>query len=98
MGITTTEVVNDSDLYISVYLPDLMVGTVGGGTGLATQKEALELFGVAGGSPSGEEGRNAQRFAEIVGGAVLAGEISLLSSLTEGTLARAHKTLARGGK
>ncbi|MBI4097497.1 MAG: hypothetical protein HY426_00480, partial [Candidatus Levybacteria bacterium] len=37
-------------------------------------------------------------FAEIIGGAVLAGEISLLSSLSEGSLASAHKRLGRGGK
>ncbi|MBI3386069.1 3-hydroxy-3-methylglutaryl-CoA reductase, partial [Candidatus Gottesmanbacteria bacterium] len=43
-------------------------------------------------------GENSQRFAEIIAGAVLAGEISLLASEGEGTLARAHKTLARGGK
>ncbi len=100
MGITTVEKVKseDEDLYVSVYLPDLMVGTVGGGTGLATQKEALELLGVAGGSPVGEEGENAQRLAEIVAASVLAGEISLLASEAEGSLARAHERLARGGK
>lgn len=94
IGITTTEVVDGNDLYVSIVLPDLMVGTVGGGTGLATQKEALELLGVAGGN----SGKNSQRFAEIVGAAVLAGEISLLSSLEEGTLAQAHARLARGAK
>lgn len=91
-GVTTMEVVDRNDLYVSVYLPDLMVGTVGGGTGLATQKEALELLGVAGGN----EGKNAQRLAEIVAAVVLAGEISLLSSLEEGTLAKAHERLGRG--
>lgn len=92
LGMTTAEVVNGKDLYVSVYLPDLMVGTVGGGTGLATQKEALEILGVFGGN----EGKNSQKFAEIIGAAVLAGEISLLSSLAEGTLVRAHERLARG--
>lgn len=93
MGITTCEI-DGNDLYMSVYLPDLMVGTVGGGTSLATQKEALTLLGVAG----GDNGKRAQQFAEIVGAAVLAGEISLLSSLAQGTLAVSHQTLARGGK
>jgi hydroxymethylglutaryl-CoA reductase (NADPH) len=88
LGMTTTEIINGKDLYVSVYLPDLMVGKVGGGTGLATQHEALKLLGV----------ENSQKFAEIVAGAVLAGEISLLASLSEGTLAKAHKILARGGK
>ena len=75
-----------------VYVPDLMVGTVGGGTGLATQNEALQLLGVAGGN----NGENSKRFAEIIGAAVLAGEISLLASLEEGSLATAHKRLGRG--
>lgn len=88
LGITTAEVINGKGLYMSVYLPDLMLGTVGGGTGLATQKEALSILGV----------KNAERFAELVAGAVLAGEISLLASLSEGSLARAHQKLARGGK
>jgi hydroxymethylglutaryl-CoA reductase (NADPH) len=99
-GITTCEVVKIDNsklkienygLYVSVYLPDLMVGTVGGGTGLATQKEALSLLQVAG----GKRGENAQKFAEIAGATVLAGEISLLASLAEGSLARAHQRLAR---
>lgn len=94
LGVTTTELVNGKDLYVSVYLPDLMVGTVGGGTGLATQKEALELLGVAGGN----QGKNKQRLAEIVGATVLAGEISLLASLAEGSLAKAHQALARGNE
>lgn len=94
LGMTTAEIVNGKDLYVSVYLPDLMVGTVGGGTGLGTQKEALEILGVFGGN----EGKNSQKFAEIVAGAVLAGEISLLASLSEGTLTKAHQELARGVK
>ncbi len=95
LGVTTAEVVNGSDLYVGIYLPDLMVGTVGGGTTLETQQEALHMLGVAGGSPDGENGKHAQRLAEIVGAAVLAGEISLLSSLEEGTLAKAHQKLGR---
>lgn len=104
MGITICEIVSSpqpaspaggsqvASLYISVCLPDLMVGTVGGGTGLATQSEALSILGVQG----GDEGKNSLRFAEIIAGAVLAGEISLLASLSVGTLARSHKALARG--
>lgn len=87
MGITTAEV-DGKDLYMSVVLPDLMVGIVGGGTGLSTQKEALSIVGA----------KTSQEFAEVVGAAVLAGEISLLSSLAEGTLVRAHQALARGVK
>ena len=102
LGVTTTEVISSqftvgsgqkkNDLYVSVYLPDLMVGTVGGGTGLPTQQEALNLLGVAG----GDRGSNSKRLAEIIAAAVLAGEISLLASEAEGTLAKAHQKLGRG--
>ncbi len=101
MGITTTKGLKNGDLYFSVYLPDLMVGTVGGGTNLATQKEALSILGVAGALPAGRqgnEGKNSEKFAEIIAAAVLAGEISLLASLSEGTLAKAHEKLGRGKK
>ena len=91
MGITTTKVLPKGDLYVSIYLPALIVGTVGGGTGLATQKEALEILGVEGEN-------NVGTFAEIIGGAVLAGELSLLASLAQGSLGRAHKELGRGEK
>ncbi len=93
-GITTIEVRSDGSLYAAVSLPDLVVGTVGGGTTLATQKEALSILGVAGGNA----GKNAQKFAEIIGGAVLAGELSLLASLAENSLATAHQKLGRGQK
>lgn len=86
MGITTAEVVDGESLYVSVVLPDLMVGIVGGGTGLATQKEALSIVGA----------KTSQELAEVIGAAVLAGEISLLASLSEGTLVQAHQRLGRG--
>ncbi|HUD19201.1 MAG TPA: hydroxymethylglutaryl-CoA reductase [Patescibacteria group bacterium] len=98
LGVTTAEVLPGGALYMCVYVPDLMIGTVGGGTGLGTQREALSMLGVAGSSPQGDGGTNARHFAEIVGAAVLAGEISLLASLEEGTLAKAHQSLARGNQ
>lgn len=85
-GITTVKAMSNGDLYVSVYLPSLLVGTVGGGTTLATQQEALKILGVIG---------KTEAFAEVVGSAVLAGEISLLSSLSEGSLSKAHRTLGR---
>lgn len=90
LGITTTDIDNDQ-LAVAIHLPDLPIGTVGGGTLLPSQQECLNILGVAGGN----EGKNARAFAEIVGAAVLAGEISLLASLAEGSLAKAHKKLAR---
>ncbi|MBU4099090.1 hydroxymethylglutaryl-CoA reductase [Patescibacteria group bacterium] len=93
MGVTTVE--DDKEgLYISVYLPDLVVGTVGGGTSLATQKEALRIMGL----DAQKEKGTGQKLAEIIGAAVLAGEISLLASLAENSLTKAHKKLGRGIK
>lgn len=91
IGITSTEM-HDNGLSVSVYLPDLPVGTVGGGTSLPSQRESLDILGLAGGNG----GMNASRLAEITGAAVLAGEISLLAALSVGQLTHAHKKLARG--
>ena len=93
---TWMEETPEGDLYVSVTLPSLEVGTVGGGTWLPTQREALALLGVQG---SGEEtGLNAIRFAEIVAATVLAGEINLIAAIASGVLARAHEKLGRGKK
>ncbi|MEB3807009.1 MAG: hydroxymethylglutaryl-CoA reductase (NADPH) [Desulfurococcales archaeon] len=83
------------DLYISVTLPSLEVGTVGGGTRLPTQREALSIMGVAGGGEP--PGVNALKLAEIIGATVLAGELNLLAALASDHLARAHELLGRGG-
>ena len=85
LGITTAKILESGDLYVSVYLPSLMVGTVGGGTKYATQREALQLLNVT----------HSQELVEVIAGAVLAGEISLIASQCEGTLACAHEKLAR---
>lgn len=94
MGFTWTELRNN-DLYISVTLPSLEVGTVGGGTRLPTQREALKLLGVEGGG--NPPGVNARKLAEIIAASVLAGELSLLAALSVGHLAKAHEKLGRGG-
>lgn len=91
LGITVTEVI-DTGLYISIHLPDLPIGTVGGGTGLPSQKEMLMLLGCFG----GDGGKNAAKLAEIAGGTVLAGELSLLAALSVGSLASSHQRFARG--
>lgn len=94
MGITTAEIVN-GDLYLTVTLPSLEVGTVGGGTRLPTQREALEMLGCyGGGDPAGS---NAKKFAEIIASTVLAGELSLLSALAAQHLVEAHVRLGRAG-
>ncbi|MDO8503772.1 MAG: hydroxymethylglutaryl-CoA reductase (NADPH) [bacterium] len=88
LGVTTAEVLGSGDLYFSVYLPSLVVGTVGGGTHLPTQYEALKIMGV----------KNAIEYSRVVAAAVLSGELSLLASLTQGTLAKAHQRLGRKGQ
>ena len=85
MGVTTSKVLKNGDLYVSVYLPAVMIGTVGGGTKLKTKQEAQSIIGA----------KNSIELAEVLGGAVLAGEISLLASLAEGTLAKTHQKLGR---
>ena len=85
LGVTRAKIIKKGNLYISVYMPSLMVGTIGGGTKLKTKQEALSIIGA----------KNSEEFAEVLTGTVLAGEISLLASLAQGTLAKVHKKLGR---
>jgi len=91
----TTASVRDGDLYFSTTLPAVELGTVGGGTALPTQNEALRLLGVAGGGEP--PGANARELAEVVAGAVLAGELSLHAALGSRHLEEAHTRLGRDG-
>ena len=92
LGFTTAEKTPEG-VNFTVTLPDIQVGTVGGGTGLKTQKECLSILGVSGaGSPPGT---NSKKLAEIVAATVLAGEISLLGALCTKDLAKAHRELNR---
>jgi hydroxymethylglutaryl-CoA reductase (NADPH) len=88
IGITTATEEDNGDLYFSVTLPDVPVATIGGGTSIDTARECLEIMGVYG-------NEKVFKFAEIIAGTVLAGELSLLAALAAGHLARAHKELGR---
>ncbi|WP_052572929.1 hydroxymethylglutaryl-CoA reductase [Haloferula sp. BvORR071] len=90
-GVTRFEVTEEGDLYSTVTLPGIMVGTVGGGTRLPTQKACLELMGLAGAG-------KARALAEVCAGLLLAGELSIIGALSAGHFARAHRKLARGKK
>jgi hydroxymethylglutaryl-CoA reductase (NADPH) len=91
-AITTAEAREDG-LYASVNLASLEVGTVGGGTKLPTQREALDVLGVrGGGDPAGS---NADALAEIIAAGALAGELSLLAALASRRLSSAHAELGR---
>ncbi|HZH87934.1 MAG TPA: hypothetical protein VFD78_02015, partial [Chitinophagaceae bacterium] len=88
VGITRMEVNQDGDLYCSVTLPNLIVGTVGGGTSLPTQRECLDIMGCLG------QGKS-RRFAEICAAVVLAGELSIAAAISEGHFTKAHQYLGR---
>ncbi|TVR69523.1 MAG: 3-hydroxy-3-methylglutaryl-CoA reductase [Marinilabiliales bacterium] len=76
------------DLYVSLNLPSLVVGTVGGGVSLPTQRECLEIIGCYGRGKS-------KKFAEIVAATILAGEISLISAIVAGDFIKAHERYGR---
>jgi hydroxymethylglutaryl-CoA reductase (NADPH) len=89
VGVTRMELDPQGDLYASVTLPSIMVGTVGGGTALPTQRACLEIMGLAGAG-------HARALAEVCGALALAGEISLTSAICANEFSRAHQKLARG--
>ena len=92
-AITTAETTADGDLYVSVSLASLEVGTVGGGTKLPTQAAGLDVLGVRGGGDP--PGTNADALAEAIAVGSLAGELSLLAALGSRHLASAHEDLGR---
>lgn len=73
------------------------VGTVGGGTQLASQSACLNLLGVKGASKE-SPGSNSRLLATIVAGAVLAGELSLMSAIAAGQLVQSHMKYNRSSK
>lgn len=85
---------NGEDLYISVTMPSIEIGTIGGGTVLPPQSTCLELLGVRG-ACSHNPGQHATTLARIVCATVLAGELSLLSALAAGHLVQSHLSLNR---
>lgn len=89
VGVTRFEVGGDGELYAAVTLPNLIVGTVGGGTGLPSQRAGLEILGLAGTG-------HARALAEVAAALALAGELSIIAALSAGQFAQAHAKLARG--
>ena len=87
-GITYAQLLDDGDYYWSVTLPSLIVASYGGGTGLPTQRECLEMLGCYGAG-------KADRLAEIVGAVVLAGDVSLGSAVLAGDWVSSHDRLGR---
>lgn len=75
----------------------LQVGTVGGGTQLASQSACLNLLGVKGASKE-SPGANSRLLASIVAGSVLAGELSLMSAIAAGQLVNSHMKYNRSSR
>ncbi len=88
VGITVFEVLPEGDLYASVTLPALTVATVGGGTGLGTARECLEMLGCAGAG-------GAPKLAEIAAATLLAGELSMGAAIASGEFVNAHEEYGR---
>jgi hydroxymethylglutaryl-CoA reductase (NADPH) len=91
VGVTRFELRNDGSLYAAVTLPNIIVGTVGGGTGLPGQRACLDVLGL--GRPE-----DANALAEVCAALALAGELSIIAALSAQEFTRAHRRLARGKK
>lgn len=76
-------------LFVSTTLPNIIVGTVGGGTNLPTQSAGLNILGLKGAG-------HARAFAEVCAAVCLAGELSIIGALCAHEFASAHQRLARG--
>jgi len=87
-AIVYADLLDNGDLYWSITLPSLIVASYGGGTGLATQRECLEIMDCYGQD-------KALKLAEICAATVLAGELSLASAITAGDWVESHDKLGR---
>jgi len=82
-GLTYVELLDNGDLYWSLTLPSIIAATYGGGTGLATQRECLEIMDCYG---TGK----VEKLIEIIAGTVLAGEISLSAAVVANEWVESH--------
>ncbi|HTS48549.1 MAG TPA: hydroxymethylglutaryl-CoA reductase [Bryobacteraceae bacterium] len=87
-AISYSQLLDNGDYYWSITLTSLIVATYGGGTGLPTQKQCLEMLGCYGAG-------KAKKFAEICAAVVLAGETSLAAAVIHGDWVTAHERLGR---
>lgn len=87
-GILYSELTDDGDLYVSITIPSLIVATYGGGTGIGTQRECLELMDCYGRD-------KCKKLAEIIAAVVLAGEISLASAISSSDWVSSHEQYGR---
>jgi hydroxymethylglutaryl-CoA reductase (NADPH) len=87
-SVSYSQLLDNGDYYWSVTLPALIVATFGGGTGLPTQRECLEMMGCYG--PG-----KVEKLAEICAAVVLAGEVSLAGAVLHGDWVESHERLGR---
>jgi len=87
-GVLYSELTPGGDLYVSLTIPSLIVTTHGGGTGLATQRECLEILRCYG------KGK-VNRLAEIVAAVALAGELSLGAAISSSDWVSSHEKHGR---
>jgi len=87
-GVTYAQLLDNGDYYWSITLTSLIVATYGGGTGLATQRECLEMMDCYG------KGK-ANKFAEICAAVVLAGDTSLSSAILADEWVSSHDAMGR---
>ena len=82
------EITKSGDYYFSITIPSLIVATYGGGTGLPTQRECLELLDCYGND-------KVKKFAEIIAATVLCGELSLGTAVIADEWVSSHEQLGR---
>lgn len=87
-GLVHSELTETGDLYYAITLPSLIVATHGGGTGLPTQRECLQMLDCVG------EGK-VRKLAEIIGATVLCGELSLASAVLADEWVSSHERYGR---
>ncbi|MCG3113872.1 MAG: hypothetical protein MCM46_18870 [Candidatus Manganitrophus sp. SB1] len=91
VGVSNFEETDGGDLYLSLKLPNLFVGTVGGGAELASQRECLELIDCYGNG-------KVEKFSEIAAATSLAGELAVCANVANGKFVNAHRTYGRKQK
>lgn len=82
------ELTPSGDYYYTITIPSLIIATHGGGTGLATQRECLQMLGCVG--PG-----SVYKFAEIIAATVLCGELSLGSAIVADEWVSSHEQYGR---
>lgn len=87
-GTIYTELTGEGDLYMSLTIPSLIVATYGGGTGLPTQRECLEILGCVGKN-------KVRKLAEIISAVALAGEVSLGAAISSLDWVSSHEKYGR---